>query len=111
MNEEREAKASIYTWRGRGLRCLCLFCGQQRLDAHDDARERHVWRQAFPDSCHLPERAAESFPALYQPGCDGADVGAGADEQQDDEQQRLEIEERALGDTALKDGISAPGGG
>lgn len=86
-----------------------------KTNRHEDAGHTDVWTQPFPYPCALPEDTHDSIRTVRcQSHCHYAvqsvpilvsvhdsrrkvvDVGAGADEEEEHQEERLEVEERRL---------------
>lgn len=66
--------------------------------SHGHAAQAHVGTQAFPHASELPEEAHRYriFPLVEQRGHHVVHIGGRADQEEDDEEERLEVEERGL---------------
>ena len=77
---------------------------------HDHTRNRHIRRQALPDARTLPKRSkvVRILVAIHDPREDVVGVGRRADGEEDDEEERLEVEEGSLaGGLAVRGGAVA----
>ena len=65
------------------------------MEGHADTGEGDVGGEPLADAGKLPEGAQRArLVAVEQGGPEGADVGAGADEEEDHGEEGLEVEER-----------------
>lgn len=95
---------NMYTWK------IYIFSAQQLrpkedIDGHAHTRCCHPGTLPFPYASHLPKSSNRTcLLPVEQRGGEGADVGAGADEQQDYTQQTLKVEKSRHGAVTASSG-------